>query len=964
MNLLISSGIAPRNEIAELASVPNWFISHTTSSPSMGQVDDSIIGTAELTRSDVKFDKYHAMLLCQNTTTLPSFSDVGENGITGRECVSKLLEETPINFTRTPDWYKPQVPGMLAYMKYDPTEIKVKIDQGKLLSGILDKKSIGKGSNGGIYHIIANEYGADKALDVMFNMQQMAIAHILQFGYTVGIMDLLVPEDAKEEIDRIAADIINTSRLINEDLNNGEIIPPIDKTIEEFFEEQQINKLSIFDDFTEPILKGINTRTNNLFKLIMTGSKGKLDNMFNMMSAVGQKLINGERIRQKFGFKRTLAYFPRFDNSAEARGYITNSYLAGMSSSEYVFNAMAARFDLISKALSTSVTGEQNRKSIKNLESIITNNFRWALKNQNIIQFAYGEDYLDPRKVERVKFPTVMISDADFSAKYSHKDFPEFFEKMKKDRDQYRKVFTKIEHSNVKELMTDERKMPVDVERILTDILRDNSDSLAESDLKSMVLDVTSLCEGIPYVLANEIQEKRKMRLPPQLYAASWLLCMLIKSHLHPLNLIKLKITPPILGIVLDKIRLRYSQALVEPGTAVGIIAAQSFSEPLTQYMLDAHHRSASGGTSKSSMTKAKEVLGARDVSRLESPSMIIPVLPEFEENKIKVQEIANNIEVMKFRQFIVLWQIFFEKYGEPIHSQYAGEANLIADFNKQNPLISPPSDLIKWCIRIVLNKTTMILKNMSLELIVTRLREVFPDTYIVYTPENAPQIILRIYLRTSMFKGAILLTDIKYIKDSIINTIIRGVDGIINTNVVKMIRNKVLPDGSIQRNDNIWGILTNGSNLKGILANKFVDKYRVQTDAIKEVEKILGIEAARTKVASELRNLVPEINYRHYLIYADEMTYTGKVTSIESGGLKTREGSNILLRCSYSSPLATLEEAATNAMEDTITGISSHLLLGNVPKIGSLFNSFYINADYISKNIKSPESMIETLFE
>jgi DNA-directed RNA polymerase beta' subunit len=904
------------------------------------------------------------MLLFQNSTYLPSFGDVGVDGISGRECIGKILEETPINFTRAAEWYKP---NMAQWLKYDPDEIQVKIDQGKLVKGVLDKKSIGKGANGGVYHIIANEYGADKALEVMFNMQQMAIAYIMQFGYTIGIMDLIVSPEAKLEIDSIAADIINKSRLITEKLHVGAIIPPIGKTVEQFFEEQQINTLSIFDDFTEPILKAINPRTNNLFKLIMFGSKGKLDNMFNMMSAIGQKLINGERIRQKFGFKRTLPYFQRFDTSPEARGYITNSYLAGMTSSQYVFNAMAARFDLISKALSTSVTGEQNRKSIKNLESIIINNHRWAVKNQNIIEFAYGEDFLDPRKVERVKFPTIMIGDRTFEEKYLHKSFPNEFAVMKRDREEYRKAFLKVEQINVKELMSDERRMPVDVARTIQDIVRDNQDSLKEPTaevLKSMVATVTALCEGIPYVLINEIQEKRKTEVPEYIKAASWLLTMLIRTHLHPNALIELKMTPNVLKVIVDKIRLRYSQALIEPGTAAGIIAAQSFSEPLTQYMLDAHHRSASGGTSKSGMTRAKEVLGAKDVAKLDAPSMLIPVLSEFESNKARVQEIANNIEVMRFKQFVTSWQIFFEKYGEPIHSAYKHETAFIAEFTTLNPLLAAPGDLIKWCIRIALNKTTLILKNMSLDLIITKLREIFPDVFIVYTPENAKQIVLRIYMRNNMFKGAITTNDVKALKESILDTIIRGVDGITNTSVVKMIRNMVNPDGSISRNDNAWGIQTRGTNMRGILGNKFIDRYRVLTDAIQETYRVFGIEAARQKVVSGLRELVDSCNHRHYLTYANEMTYTGRVTSIESSGLKTREASNVLLRIGFTSPVATIEEAAVNSMEDTVSGITAPLLLGSIPRIGTLYNAFHVNAEFVQANVKRPDDILESLFD
>ena len=962
MNDIINASIAARNEITELSSVSNWLISHTTSSPAIGQVDDSIIGIAELTKSNVSLNKYHSMLLFAHSMYLPSFSDIGKEPMSGRDCVSKLLEETPINFTRMAEWYKP---NMSQWLKYDPEEIRVVIDQGKLKSGVLDKKSVGKGANGGIYHLIANEYGNKRALEVMFNMQQIAIAHIMHTGYTIGIMDMMLTRDAKTEIDRIAADIINKSKLITERLNNGEIIPPIGKTVEEFYEEQQINTLSLFDDFNEPILKSINPNTNNLFKLINHGSKGKIEQMFNMVSAVGQKLINGERIRQKFGFKRTLAYFPRFDNSPEARGYITNSYLVGMTSSEYVFNAMAARFDLISKALSTSVTGEQNRKSIKNLESILINHFRMAIKDRNIVQIAYGEDFLDPRRVERVKFPTVMSSDTTFTLAYSHSDFPEEFAMMKRDRVEYRKVFSSIEHMNVREMLTEERRMPVDINRMIDDILRENIDVLKASpdQLKTMVASVTTLCDNLPYTIINEIQEKRRGFVPEHIRAATWLLTMLIRSHLHPNALLKRLITPPVLRIILEKIRLRYSQALIEPGTASGIIAAQSFSEPLTQYMLDAHHRSATGGTSKSGMTRAKEVLGAKDISKLDNPSMLIPVLPEYESNRARVQEIANNIEVMKFHQFVILWQIFFEKFGEPVYESLAHERTSIQKFTQTNPLLTPPGDLVKWCIRCVLNKTTLILKNMSLDLIITRLREMFPDLYIVYTPENAKLIVIRIYMRSSLFKGSVTTNDVKDIKEQILQTIIRGVDGITNASVTKMVRNKINPDGSIIINDNIWGITTSGTNIAGVMTNRFIDRYRVHTDAIQEMNAMFGIEAARQKVVSSLRDIVPDINHRHYLVYADEMTYTGKVTSIESSGLKTRESNNVLLRIGFVSPLVTMEEAAVNSMEDTVTGITAPLLLGSIPRHGTLYDQFHVNEEFVRNNVKRPDDLLEALF-
>lgn len=978
MNLLLNSGISGRNEIMMLSSLSNWFVSHSSSSPSIGQVDDSIIGMFELTHGDVRLNKYHAMKLFGNTTYTPDFSSA--ETVSGRDCISMILQETPINFVRTPNYYDEK---LAPYMDYDPSDIRVKIVRGKHVSGVLDKKSIGKGATNGLYHIIANDYGPEKALDVIFNMQQMAIAFTLQRGYTIGVNDLLVGKTARLEIDRIIADIVNSSNLITEKLNRGEIIPPIGMTVEEFYEQQQISALSTFDDFIEPVLGAVNPHTNSLLKLIVSGSKGTINNMFNMVGSIGQKLINGERIRQTFGHKRTSPNYRRHETSPESRGNIENSYISGMTVPEYISNAMNARFDIITKALSTSVTGEQNRKSVKNLESIIITNLRFVKKHMNVVQFLYGEDGLDTRAVEKVKFPTVMIGD-EALARYKYSTTDAALQKLadeemaiiRADRDEYRRIFMKVELMNTNERMSDERFMPVNLERIILDTLREYEDVLqavAAEDEKTrhvrlirMYGRVKQTCDKLPYLLLNEIQERKSAPVADYIRRAVWLLTMLLRSHLNIAAMANM--TEQLLEIIIEKVRMVYMHALIDPGTAAGIIAAQSFSGPLTQYMLDAHHRSATGGTSKSGMTQAKEVLAARDVDKLTAPSMLLYVLGQFETDQGRVQEIANNIEVMRFQQFITSYQIFYEAYGEPVHSQYRHERGMIMEFAKMNPLLIPPGDLLKWCVRVDIDKSTLILKNMTLELIVTKLRETYPDLYIVYTPENAKQIVLRIYMRGSMkdargdvmFKNIVDTKSVTAVATEIIDTIIRGVEGIINTRVVKLARSHVDESGAVVTRD-IYAINTTGTNFRGILHNHMIDGLRVQTDAIMEVYRMLGVEAARQKIISELRKLSPT-NHHHYLVYADEMTRTGRVTGIERGGLSVREADNYLLRIGFSSPIQTLEEASINGITDEVTGVTAPLLVGSIPMIGTLYNHIQMDPEMIRANVKKPEDVLELL--
>jgi DNA-directed RNA polymerase beta' subunit len=253
----------------------------------------------------------------------------------------------------------------------------------------------------------------------------------------------------------------------------------------------------------------------------------------------------------------------------------------------------------------------------------------------------------------------------------------------------------------------------------------------------------------------------------------------------------------------------------------------------------------------------------------------------------------------------------------------------------------------------------------MSVELIVNRLRETFPYFFIVYTPENAPEIIFRIYIRRIMIKTAtqIEINSIRNIANGIFDTIIRGVDGIRSASVTKLIRNHIGADGSIMRADNRYGISTLGTNMMGVLSIKGISRTNTMSDSIMEISDMLGIEAVRTRLFTEIKGLQDtNINGRHLSIYADEMTYTGKVTSIARSGLSTRESSNVMLRIGFASPIQMLEEAGINAMEDNIQGITAPILIGTTPRLGTNYNTFHVNVDVIRDNMQSADDALDQL--
>ena len=79
-----------------------------------------------------------------------------------------------------------------------------------------------------------------------------------------------------------------------------------------------------------------------------------------VIACVGQQNVEGKRI--PFGFRhRTLPHFIKDDYGPESKGFVENSYLAGLTPNEFFFHAMGGREGLIDTAVKTSETGLCNK---------------------------------------------------------------------------------------------------------------------------------------------------------------------------------------------------------------------------------------------------------------------------------------------------------------------------------------------------------------------------------------------------------------------------------------------------------------------------------------------------------------------------------------------------------------------------------------------------------------------------
>src|SRR6201985_3462102 len=124
-----------------------------------------------------------------------------------------------------------------------------------------------------------------------------------------------------------------------------------------------------------------------------------------MVALVGQQIIAGKRVPNGFQ-DRSLPHFPKKSKDAPSKGFVRNSFFSGLLPTEFIFHAISGREGLVDTAVKTAETGYMSRRLIKSLEDayVVYDN---TVRNSSgsIIQFSFGDDFLDPARLEGIQQP-------------------------------------------------------------------------------------------------------------------------------------------------------------------------------------------------------------------------------------------------------------------------------------------------------------------------------------------------------------------------------------------------------------------------------------------------------------------------------------------------------------------------------------------------------------------------------
>lgn len=577
-------------ELRHLAAIPYQLISPASNSPIIGIFQDSLLGSYRFTRSDINFTPREAMnlLMMFNNVDTKKLRENG-NKITNFDILSQILP--PVTMVYKTKLFEDNE-------EYKNSNNVLEIRNGKYVRGQIEKSVLGS-STKGIIHRICNDFNNMASANFIDDLQNIITEYMKSSSFSVGISDLIADKKTAREI----VQVITTQKMevqnIIDKVHLGIFENNTAQSNNVEFETQVNNMLNKATEQSGKIGRKSLSKDNRFLMIVNSGSKGSLINISQMISCLGQQNVDGKRI--PYGFdSRTLPHYSKFDDSPNARGFIENSYISGLTAPELFFHAMGGRIGLIDTACKTSQTGYIQRRLIKGLEDLKVE-YDMTVRNSKgkIVQFSYGDDGFDSTRVENQFIPLVGMSIEDIYMHYDilgvndrDTELLEIYSKgtitrMKKQRPETRdKCKTYIEkmllarEEIVKNIFKYKNengvKLPVAFQNIITNIQGQlNLGSNTTVDITPM-----EAFELIEFYL-NKIREIHYVP-PTELFE------IMYHYYLNPKDLLVIKrFHRKALVLLLETIVLKYKQAIVHPGEMVGVIAGQSIGEPTTQLTLN-----------------------------------------------------------------------------------------------------------------------------------------------------------------------------------------------------------------------------------------------------------------------------------------------------------------------------------------------------------------------------------------
>lgn len=327
----------------------------------------------------------------------------------------------------------------------------------------------------------------------------------------------------------------------------------------------------------------------------------------------------------------------------------------------------------------------------------------------------------------------------------------------------------------------------------------------------------------------------------------------------------------------MEKIAEIYKKSCYEPGEAIGVVTAQSISEPGTQLTMRSYQLAGAVEIKVTlGLPRLIEIFDARKTPT--TPTMTIHLQKSYN-TKEKAKKIASEIQEVRL--------------SDLVENSYVDLLNMQIEFDF--------NESVMRSLNLNYNKIAVLLKESKHPVAVSGKK-------IVIKPKEEKSV-----------------KELQKLKTKILSLHMKGIKGISQA-IVRQVEGE-------------WVINTLGTNLAKVLELEGIDATRTTTNDINEIASVIGIEAARNAIVNEasrtLKEQGLEVDIRHILLMADVMTADGDVKPVGRYGVAGKKGS-VLARANFEETIKHLTSASVKGEVDRLDSIVENVMINQVVPVGT----------------------------
>eukprot|EP00927_Polykrikos_kofoidii_P066442 TRINITY_DN62040_c0_g1_i1.p1 TRINITY_DN62040_c0_g1~~TRINITY_DN62040_c0_g1_i1.p1 ORF type:complete len:1854 (-),score=353.52 TRINITY_DN62040_c0_g1_i1:34-4929(-) len=531
-----------------------------------------------------------------------------------------------------------------------------------LLMGVLDKSQFGA-SPFGLIHAIHEIVGSHAVGLALGSMARLYSLFLQMHGFTCAFRDLVLRDDVEVERRRkilgsrsIARNTINDwlqKHGINAPNGANSSLRELVQCTRQLFErdrarsttEQELESAMLgkmknsWGDVVNccfPAGTRLSFPKNCFGAMVQTGAKGSKVNQSQVTCCLGQQELEGRQPPLMIT-RKSLPCFASYDLTSRTRGYITDRFLTGIRPQEFFFHCMAGREGLVDTAVKTSRSGYLQRCLVKHLESLkVCYDHSVRDNDGSVVQFLYGEDGVDVTASSHLYNFDLLHQNFDLrgSVSTSAGNVRQLENRSvnTKTASAYLRAQALVMSGNAKSAANQlSEVLDVGNDGAVTDL-----DELAQSRLRTLQESLLAQKKKWKKTAAAARESGSTQQLLDPI-ASLFTPCHFFgsTSERHEAELQKYvasaiadgNLTEEDAQEFIEQMRLKFMRSLIQPGEAVGVIAAQSMGEPSTQMTLNTFHLAGHGGANVTlGIPRLRELVqtAARNIS---TPLMSVEVL-------------------------------------------------------------------------------------------------------------------------------------------------------------------------------------------------------------------------------------------------------------------------------------------------------------------------------------------------